>query len=573
MLIKLPKYKFSDSKVIFREKQKDYDIFENESTIVFVYGYPYSTQSDKWVNSNDIYNSYITKRFDFIHLIDGLYSITIIDKIQNISFFIVDRYGVYSLFYYKCTNYILITDNIKEITNNLPEVKLNQQSIIEYLNFGFKIGNKTHINEIYEFEAAKKYEIGIDLIIKKDTYWDLLGLTENDKISYDKFREIFNNYHKKILNIGNTMCIPFTGGCDTRTILSAYVNNLDKIKTYTHGPQHHTDVTLAKKVSSALKIPHNFYNLDEKWFKDLVKKVSSNTEDFNGLNCFFDYIHTFESIEKEQNNADVFFSGVLGNQLYRNHPFGNNSPDSMNISTILGFILKNIPSVLNFKADLSSYYENLFNGLSIDEIKKQIKKSVEKELFKANGAAKAIDYLQYFLFSSYSANVASNSMKVIGKHFKTIGSFFHKDLLQQIKFMGLNERTSASIQNFIIKQNSPYLSKLPYYNTGRIVKYAKLVTNKLSSHIIKKDLFADPNLVNYPYFIRKQHKDFLLKTLDYEKMKSKKLFNKKELNKLINQFIENKSSFRNKRALLFNFSLDKFIINLISLELWLKGIK
>ncbi len=575
MFVKLPKYNFADVKIIFNKKQKDIDVFENESTIVFVYGYPYSTESDKWVNSNEIYNYYVTEKLNFIDIIDGFYSIMIIDKIQNISFFIVDRYGVYSLFYYKCKRYILVADNIKQIIDNLPTVKLNQQSIIEYLNFGYKIGDKTHIEGIYELEAAKKYEVDIDLIVKKYTYWNLLGLTESSKMSNKEFCEIFNKHHKKILNLGGKLCLPFTGGRDTRTILSSYIHNLEKIRTYTHGPEYHSDVKLAKKVSSTLNVPHNYYKLNEQWFKRLVQKAPlfSNGETFNGLNSFFDYTHVVESLQNEQEKADVFLSGVLGNQLYRNHPFGNNVPDLMNVKSISKFIVRNIPSAFNFKVNLSKYYKNVFKDLSIDEITEKVQKNIEKELLKSVGAVTTLDYLQYFLFSSYSANMASNSLKLTGKYLKVIGSFFHKDLLQQIRFMSLHERTGASVQNFIIKQNSTYLSKLPYYNSARVVKYAKLISNKMWVLLFKRNLFNDPNLVNYPYWLRKYHKKFLLEILNYDKMKSKTLFNEKELNMLINQFIENKSSFRNKKALLFNFSLDKFIVNLISLELWLGQIK
>jgi len=474
------------------------------------------------------------------------------------------------LFHHKAKNFISISDNIKEIINNLEVVELNQQSILEYLNFGYKIGNKTHIKEIYEYEAANKYEVDTNLIIKGQNYWNLLE--KNEKISNEKFRELFNNQHKKALNLGGKLSLPLTGGRDTRTILSTYMNDLEKISAYTHGPEYHTDIKLAKKICSTLKIPHKTYVLDNEWFKNMIPQASVNTGIFNGLNPFFDYVHVISSLEKEQNNAEIFVSGILGNQLYRNHPFGNNTPNSMEINNISEFIIRNVPSVLNFKANLNNYYENLFNGFSTDEIRGQIKKSVEIELLKANGAVQAIDYLQYFLFSSYSSNMASNSLKLTGKYFKVIGSFFHKDLLQQIRLLNINERTNASVQNFIISQNSNYLYKLPYFNTGRVVKYAKLIINKLSAKITGKNLFYDPNLVNYPYWLRKYHKDFLLATLNYDQMKLKKLFNKKEFNILVNKFIENKSSFRNKKTILFNFSLDKFIINLLSLELWLKNV-
>ncbi|RLD71561.1 MAG: hypothetical protein DRJ10_19355 [Bacteroidetes bacterium] len=575
MLVKLPKYDFSDVKIDFIRSQKDNSVYENDSTIVFIYGYPYSTTSDKWINANDIYNYYVVESLDFINTIDGFYSIMIIDKIKNISYFIVDRYGIYTLFYNKCKRYILVSDNIKQIIDNMGTVELNQQSIIEYLNFGYKIGNKTHIKGIFELEAAKKYEVDIDLIVKRRTYWNLLDLTESSKMSDKEFCTTFNEHHKKILKISNNLCVPFTGGRDTRTILSCYMENLEKINTYTHGPNYHTDVKLAQKVCSSLNIKHTYYKLNGDWFKGLTSKtfLLSDNKTFNGLNPFFDYTHVVDSLQKEQSKSDVFLSGILGNQLYRNHPFGNKIPESVQLKSVAAFIIKNLPSVFNFKTDLGAYYENVFTQSNINQINEQILKAVEKELSNSIGAVSPLDYIQYFLYSTYSSNFASSILQLTGKYFKVIGSFFHKDLLQQVRLMSLRDRTKASIQNYIIKNNSIYLSKLPYYNSKRITKYTKLILNKLWNHTFNRNLFHNPNVVNYPYWLRKYHKEFLLKTLDYDHMKLKSLFNKKEINHLISLFIENKSSFRSKKALLFNFSLDKFIINLISLELWLKDIE
>ena len=568
MKITIQKQNFSEIKIDFNEKQKDYNIYEDENITTFIYGYPYSFETGKWIYAENIKNDFLSKQFDFIKEIDGFYSIIIIDKKENKIYNITDRYGVYTLFYSKLKDQILISDDIKEITNSFENIELDKQSIFEYLNFGYRIGNKTKIKNIFEFEGANKYTINNSIELEKEEYWHLLDAQK--EISDESFYKLFNKQHKNLLINGGKILLPLTGGRDTRTILSAYIDNLDEVKTYTHGPKYHTDIKLAKKVCKDLKISHKTYFVDSTWYKNMIPKIDGTKNIFNGLNSFFDYIHVIDSLKEEQDNDSVFMSGILGNQLYRNHPIGNAVPSSKNIKDISKFIFSSLPSAFNFKTDLSSHYKNVFKDVDIQEVSSIITGNIEKELYKFEKADKTIDYLQSYIFNSYSGNMASNSMKLTGKHLKVVGSFFNKDLLQQIKFKDVNERTSASIQKFIVRKNSSYLDKLPFYNSGRIIKYAKLILNKISSKLLKKNIFDDPNLVNYPYWLRKYHSNFLLETFDYDKMKLKNLFNEKELNNLVKKFIENKSSFRNKKTLLFNFALDRFIINLLSLELWLK---
>jgi len=188
MYLKLTTLDWDQSKFVINSKQKDYDYIEIDNIIIFIYGYPFNSSTNSWISSNDVYQIYLRNELDFIEDIEGIYSILIFDKIKNKCFLITDRYGVYSLFYLKDHNHIIISDTIGEIINHMQYIKLNKESIIEYLNFGYKLGNKTHIKDIYEFEASTIYQIDKELKMTEKFYWNILDRTEKDKITNEEFR-------------------------------------------------------------------------------------------------------------------------------------------------------------------------------------------------------------------------------------------------------------------------------------------------------------------------------------------------------------------------------------------------
>ena len=140
----------------------------------------------------------------------------------------------------------------------------------------------------------------------------------------------------------------------------------------------------------------------------------------------------------------------------------------------------------------------------------------------------------------------------------------------------LNKKNNGFMQKYIISKNSNYLKKL-LLDTGKTIdpdlimkvtgcllfftKYSILAINKISQKIIKKSIFKVPYFTNYHDWLRNNHKDFVLDVLNYEKMYTKNIFKKDELEKRVQLFLKGDNS-----------SLQ-FIIRLISLELWLNNLK
>ena len=566
MFLQLPFSSWDMVKFVLREDHKDYDHFEkNDNLIVFIYGYPF--KEGRWLSAENTSELYSDHYLDFINDIDGIYSIIILDRIKGKCFVITDRYGIYTMFYFKNADFILISDTISEIIPYISSITFNHQRMIEYLHFGYKLGNGTFIESILEFESAKIYEIDKALEIKEQLYWDFFCKSKEDKIPQEDLCEIFNGHIRTALNLEERISLPLTGGIDTRTILSACLPEKDRLHCYTHGIPNTKDIRLAQKICKHFDIEHTIYELTEEWVQTIPSMFQEHSELFNGLVAALRYFHVKESYQKEESKGDLFLSGMLGNEIWRCF-FGNQVANCKSRDDVAFNIAKRV--MANDKLN------SVYRGHNREELLNLIKSSVKDELVKAQNVTDPVNLSEYFVLRNYCSNWAGNNFKAAGRHFKIFPPFLNKDIIPQIPLMDLSEKRDGSLQKHIIARNSSYLANL-FSDTGATVNdvltsrfkhYGKTALQKtifgrsvvkVLNSLRKKDKSPD-YFVDYATWLRHYHKLFLLAVLSYDRMLTKDLFRKSELEKVINLFLDGDNS------------LCGFIMNIVSLEMWLKVI-
>ena len=572
MYLKLTKTDWDSIRFVVTCRQKDYQYLEKEKTSIFIYGYPFNYSTNSWISASDVYNLYLRGELSFIDKIEGVYTIVILDKIKKKCFIIVDRYGIYTLFYSRNDDYIILSDVISDIATHMSSVRLNKQSILEYINFGFKLGNKTHIEYVYEFEASRIYEISQELKITEKPYWELQGDLEKAKITQEEFLTIFNAHIAAAMNLSEKICLPLTGGLDTRTILSACIPEKERLHCYTHGLKNASDVKLAQTICNQLRIRHSFYELSEGWIKTIPSMAKSNAEMLNGLVPTINLMHVEESYTKESAEGDLLISGMMGNEIWR-CLFGSKVANCTNVDDVSMVITKQIMT------DMNPNVICVYVDYNDREVINLLRESVKTELLSGKGNTDPVALSETFVFRNYCSNWASNTTKAMGKHFRVFAALLHRDLLQDIRLMSLAEKVNGSIQKYTIISNNSYLANLPLevINTGgtvtgkwshRCKSYIRsfIVLSKVAIILISRRFLKGscamhiPTYTDYPMWLRSYHRDFILEVISYEKMATKELFKKDELENAVSAFLNGDAS------------LTPFIIRLISLELWLKTI-
>jgi hypothetical protein len=572
MYLKLTHTNWEKPEIVFPQMQKDYGFFEAENISVFIYGYPYNSDSVNWVTANVVWKQYKSNDLKFIDEIDGVYAIVILDKTKDDCKIIIDRYGIYSLFYYNESDFLIISDRIREIIAQLQEIELDKQSIIEYLCIGFKIGNKTHIKGIYEFEFGRIYTIHRDLGISEKLYWDWRCTVkpESEKASEEEIRTAFNKHILIGLKLSDSVSLPLSGGLDSRTVLSACYPLKEKIHCYTHGLKKSIDVKLARRMCKHLQIKHNYYELEKEWGKRLTKIIDGDYDIFNGLNAAMWHLHLKNSYEEQGPKGEVFFVSIHGERWRKQ--VGGKPTDSLTLEDVASkFVDKTTQNGTNIY--------NVYKDLSVEDIKKSFYNNIRNELLKA-GTNLPDALSHYFYHSNYGANWGRNSIKYTGKYFKIFIAYLNKEMWTETPLMSLEGEEDISIQRHIISKNNPYLLKLMLSRTNKFYPKEQIMTknllsilevyykflfvffpmglNKIWRALFKTNIFHMPYFTDYPNWLRKYHKEFLLDILNYDNMIMKDIFDKEKFIRLLKSFIAG------------NDSLRFFITRILSLEIWLK---
>ncbi len=496
---------FQESEFGEYSNSNDYDLFEKDGISVFIYGYPYTTfQFTSWMTAKQFwikYNiegpEYITE-LEGISELEGIFSIIILDKNIEKCFVIIDRWGIYTCFHYISYDFLIISDKIETIFKFMENIEINKKSVVEMLTLGFRIGNETQIKYIHSFEAGHIYDFNID----KSTTYEYQNLNViNQEFDKHEFLKLYRNHISTLLELDNKPILTLTGGLDTRTILSCILRDNRKPHCITFGVKNSKDIKISRKISDKFRLTHSTYILDDRFINvDIPFLIENNINMFNGLIPTMHYLQ-FEKLCKHGRDK-LLILGILGDEIWR----------QSNIT-----VQKKFLDIFKEKYDFSLPKDN-----------KQILMS----------------------------NWAGNLIKYLGKYHKIGMGLFYNDIIYDLDNL-------KDIQKYIIDINNGELAKIPYDSGNKIINKIKEFSNRVWNKYFHRKLFK--HFPNYPHYyniwLRKYHKDFVLRILNWNNMVLRDLFEKEKLNRVVNQFLKGDDSY------------FTFLISLLSLEMWFKNMK
>lgn len=562
MHFKLQSRKWDESSFTVDSWEKDYSFYEYDGISTFIYGYPFNANIPVWLNASDIYYLYKKSGTGFADDVEGVFTIIINDKKMGKCFIVTDRYGAYRMFYSNNEECIVISDLINEIVPYLPRAALNFSSILEYLNMGFKFGNKTHINGIYQFEYGSIYEIDKGLKMKRIPYWSAIDSLGSESISDDEFLEIFNSHINTAFKLEDKISLPLSGGMDSRTLLSACINNAGNIHCYTHdfGCLSHRDVKIAKRICSSLCLSHSIYKYDDDFGKKIPSMAYGYADIFNGLIPAVIYMHVINSYNNEKDKSILLLPGAMGSEVWRCY-LDKNSGKSKNVDDMCS---KAVDYFVN------PVVTGLFKDLSREDVVSYLKSSIMDEFHKNGGYEPMFN--EIFTFLGDFQNYGSVTFKVLGRYFKVFAGFAQKHLLNKVLVLQPAERSMGLMHKYIISNNCSKLLDFPLESglfmdmdsISTIRSYTIRGFNRIKNTVLslqQGNVFNKSYFTNYPYWFRSYHSRYLKDMLHYDHMVTGNLFDKKSLENIVALFLKGDNS------------CSKFIFYLLSLEIWLKKLK
>jgi hypothetical protein len=179
-------------------------------------------------------------------------------------------------------------------------------------------------------------------------------------------------------------------------------------------------------------------------------------------------------------------------------------------------------------------------------------------LNKENINASFNNFIEHYYFSW-----ANGLLKYCGKHIPIFLGLINKWMINELDYIETSERTSGRLQENIIKENSKdFYDIYLKYKKKRSKKLLRFI-NKVSKKLINREMFRtlSKNPFDYPLWMRKYHKKFILDTLQYNKLLTKKLINEQGLEKVLKRFFKGDDRF------------FLFISSLLSIEVFLRKMK
>lgn len=245
--------------------------------------------------------------------IDGCFSAVLYDKtlIQLIS----DRFGMKPLYYWENKNNFAWVSEIKALLAfecYKPEIDPNLVKC--FMDLGHFLGENTWFKDVKLLNASTilTYSLKQKKIIEKKRYW---------KWSYIKPREInfkdaviilsnlLEKGIQKRIKFGEKLCIPLSGGLDSRLVLAEINKNMKlRVPCVTFGKKRCDDIKIAKMATLIKNNTHFILELNEKnWFENRLHYVWRSDGMVSLLHI---HISKYDKVIKEK--CDILIEGFSG---------------------------------------------------------------------------------------------------------------------------------------------------------------------------------------------------------------------------------------------------------------------
>tara|TARA_R110002050_G_scaffold74772_4_gene160161 strand:+ start:64190 stop:65899 length:1710 start_codon:yes stop_codon:yes gene_type:complete len=335
--------------------------------------YNFKTTSDTEV----LLAIYIKHGKDCLHLLNGMFSFAIWDKLKKELFAARDRFGIKPFYYLKNKNTLVFSSEIKAIHKAGNERNPNENVWYNYFENGsYGLPNETFWEDIYQLPAGHYFEFSNNNL-KISRWYDFVNSIQNKtKLkNYEEAKEVYTKLLINSIQLRFRADVPIgfnvSGGLDSSALLAlANVSQKDisKIEAFTFytGDDNYDELPWVKQIIASYQCPLNKVLLSSNEVPELAKYLSNiQDEPFGGIPTLA-YSKLFSEASKK--GVKVLLDGqgmdeqLAGYDYYRNTSSStiqgiNKSPfrkNMMQSSFITNQSLKN-----QYPQPFESFVENL----------------------------------------------------------------------------------------------------------------------------------------------------------------------------------------------------------------------
>ncbi len=290
---------------------------------------------------------------DFLEDFNGNFAIIIDTPLKSIC--IVDRVRSIPLFYTKCGNHVMISDDCYYIKDNINN-KFSEVSAVEFLLTGYVTGSETLIDGINQIQAGevhifyKNNDLLETFCYHRYLYKDYFSLSEEELLlRLDSiFIKVFKRLIESTAGKGKQIVIPLSGGLDSR-IIAAYLKKLgiENVICFSYGRKNSFEVKISRQVARALGYEWHFIEYtNKKWYECYHSTEMKCYERYSSNLVSSPHKQDFLAIKELKEKGDlpgnsVFIPGHSGDMIAGSHiPVNYNDFQNYNFELFLNDNLK-----------------------------------------------------------------------------------------------------------------------------------------------------------------------------------------------------------------------------------------
>tara|TARA_B110000238_G_scaffold137708_1_gene148414 strand:- start:2008 stop:3756 length:1749 start_codon:yes stop_codon:yes gene_type:complete len=423
------------------------------------FGFKFKTNGDTEV----FLNGFIKYGKNFFDLANGIFAVSIFDKINNKLYLARDFIGVKPLYYIHDDKKLVFASEIKALLkSNDIKKNLDKSLINEFLFYKYISGTQTLFKNIFQLEPGKVYSVNLNnkkIKIEKYSYYRFKETerkqTLNETVEETEF--LLNKSVALQLQSDASLGIQLSGGVDS-TLITEIANKNSKIKHLycsTFKNYEKNEFKYAKIVSKKINVPLNKVELDKSFFfKNIDKSIYHLDEPLN-------HPHSLAILQislKAKKKVSVMLAGEGADELFFGYErYLKILRSKSNISMIKnGAFLRTKDDLKLFKIfekkDFGDPHQNRLKILDKIEVRNKIKKFQifetkthlqslllrSDKMMMANSIEARVPFLDKNLFN-YSINIEDKIKKSINQKKilkKILSKYDYKDSFINRKKIG-----------------------------------------------------------------------------------------------------------------------------------------
>ena len=311
--------------------------------------------------------------------LNGRFVIAIWNKREKVLTLVNDRYGFCKLFYWVSPQRILFASEYKAIIwhEEFPK-NIDEQGIADFMAIGFSAEDRTFFSHVKLLSPASVATFNMDGDFSVRKYWDYSFHTDDDPVFpeqyyVNKFAELLTTVTKRQIDPRHHICLPLSGGLDSRT-LAGILNKIDyqgKVKTVSYGNPYCYDVVYGKQIAGRAGFDHSYIPIECTYLKDYAEKFVWLTE--GTVNCLNAHmLLTYPFIKR--NNLDSVMTGFFGDTISGSESFSKGIEGEINDEVIINTQYDLFADIMK-ENDLAAYmkqdlYENV-RGKTFEAMRSQ----------------------------------------------------------------------------------------------------------------------------------------------------------------------------------------------------------